>query len=313
MTFLNKQFKYFDISNKGVVDFEQFQRAVEKIGVVMTRFNLEQVFKRYDVSGDGNLDFKEFSNMFVQKVVPQAPVEEQTQPKRASAVQDPYIQEKRKQELSMTSSSQETPDNLLKLFRDKIKNRGVRGMVGLQRVFNMMDDDNTGTLSMREFAKACKDFKVGISEENVPILFQKFDANGDGTMSYDEFLTNVRGILNPTRGKAIRAAFQNLADRCGGRFTVDYVKKIYNASRHLDVIQSKRTEDNVLVEFIETFDAHHNLGGEDPYVTADEWEDYFHSLSAVSDNEQYFLNNLTNVFGIKADSPSKKEAQAAMA
>jgi Ca2+-binding EF-hand superfamily protein len=76
VTFLNKQFKYFDISNKGIIDFEQFQRAVEKIGVVMTRFNLEQVFKRYDASGDGTLDFKEFSNMFMQKSLGSAPVEE---------------------------------------------------------------------------------------------------------------------------------------------------------------------------------------------------------------------------------------------
>lgn len=77
-------------------------------------------------------------------------------------------------------------------------------MVGLQRVFNMMDDDNSGSLSQREFAKACKDFKVGVSEENVPTLFQKFDANGDGTMSYDEFLQNVRGRLSPARSKVIR-------------------------------------------------------------------------------------------------------------
>lgn len=213
----------------------------------------------------------------------------------------------------MASSNLETPDNLLKLFRDKIKTRGIKGMVGLQRVFNMMDDDNTGTLSMREFAKACKDFKVGISEENVPILFSKFDANGDGTMSYDEFLSTVRGILNPTRSRAIKSAYENLAERCGGRFTVDYVKKIYNASRHLDVIQGRRTEDNVLVEFIETFDAHHNLGGEDPYVSAEEWEDYFHSLSSVTDSDQYFINNLTNVFGIQAGSPGRKEAQEARA
>jgi len=77
-------------------------------------------------------------------------------------------------------------------------------MIGLQRIFNMMDDDNSGSLSMREFSKACKDFKVGISEENVPILFTKFDASGDGTMSYDEFLSLVRGKLSPSRSRAIR-------------------------------------------------------------------------------------------------------------
>lgn len=51
-----------------------------------------------------------------------------------------------------------------------------------------MDDDESGTLSQREFAKACKDFKIGISDENVPVLFNLFDVNGDGVISYHEFL-----------------------------------------------------------------------------------------------------------------------------
>lgn len=104
-----------------------------------------------------------------------------------------------------------------------------------------------------------------------------------------------------------------MAERCGGRFTVDYVKKIFNASRHLDVIQGKRTEDNVLVEFIETFDAHHNLGAEDAYVSAEEWEDYFHSLSAIEDNDQYFQINLNNVFGITPPPATKQRTNQSAA
>lgn len=44
-------------------------------------------------------------------------------------------------------------------------------MVGLRRLFNIMDDDSSHTLSLAEFIKACRDYRVGISEENVPILF----------------------------------------------------------------------------------------------------------------------------------------------
>jgi Ca2+-binding EF-hand superfamily protein len=55
-------------------------------------------------------------------------------------------------------------------------------MIGLQRLFKMMDDDGSMTLSMPEFVKVCKDFKIGISEENAPILFSLFDKNGDGTI-----------------------------------------------------------------------------------------------------------------------------------
>ena len=85
--FINKQFKYFDVSNLGQVNFEQFQRAIEKIGVVMPQFDLEQVFKAYDVSGDGNLDFKEFSQMFTQKT---GMINNENYPSN----NDPYLEEK---------------------------------------------------------------------------------------------------------------------------------------------------------------------------------------------------------------------------
>ena len=205
----------------------------------------------------------------------------------------------------MAGSGHDSPDNLLRLFNDKIRARGVRGMVGLQRIFDLMDDDQSGSLTQREFGKACKDFKVGISEENVPTLFKKFDANGDGTMDYDEFLGLVRGKMNQKRADGVRQAFTFLADKCGGKFTVDYVKKVYDASRHPDVIQGRRTADNVQVEFIETFEAHHNLDGSTTYVSSDEWRDYFESVSAVESSDETFLLSLGNVFGINTKSPSK--------
>lgn len=136
--------------------------------------------------------------MFLQKeqgVTPADLAPRQTQ----TYMKDPTLVEQKKQELGVSTGGFDSPDNLLKLFRSKIRARGVRGMVGLQRIFSMMDDDQSGNLSQREFTKACKDFKVGVSDENVPILFSKFDTNNDGTMSYDEFLSVVRGKLSPVR------------------------------------------------------------------------------------------------------------------
>lgn len=172
-----------------------------------------------------------------------------------------------------------------------------------------MDDDNNGSLTQREFFKACKDFKVGISEENVPTLFGKFDKNGDGTISYDELLASVRGEMSQSQSRAAKEVFEELADRCGGRLTSDYIKKIYDASRHTDVIQGKRTADNLLVEFMETFEAHHVLGGEGSNVPIEEWLDYFHCVAAVEEREDLFITNLKNTFGINASRPGKARAQ----
>ena len=88
--------------------------------------------------------------------------------------------------------------------------RGARGIVGIQRIFKIMDDDGSRSLSYAEFTKAVKDFKVGISEENVPILFTAFDTNRDGTLNIDEFLMAIRGEMNGERTELVEMAFRKI-------------------------------------------------------------------------------------------------------
>ena len=88
---------------------------------------------------------------------------------------------------------------MIALFTDRIKARGARGMIGLQRIFNVMDDDNSRSLSIGEFTKACRDFRVGISEEYNPTIFNAFDLNRDGNLNFDEFVYALRGEMNEVR------------------------------------------------------------------------------------------------------------------
>lgn len=157
------------------------------------------------------------------------------------------------------AASRDAPDALLALFRDKLKGRGAKGLIGLQRLFKIMDDDGSQTLSLPEFSKACRDFRIGISDENVPILFSKFDVNNDGTISYDEFLYAVKDPMNDQRIALVEKAFRSIDKNGNGVIEVSDIKNSYNAKKHPDVLQGKRTEDSVLVEFLETFEAHHNL------------------------------------------------------
>jgi Ca2+-binding EF-hand superfamily protein len=59
-----------------------------------------------------------------------------------------------------------------------------------------MDDDGSEFLSLAEFTKVHRDFKVEISEVNKPILFDKFDVNRDEALSYLEFIEAVRDPIS---------------------------------------------------------------------------------------------------------------------
>ncbi len=132
---------------------------------------------------------------------------------------------------------------LVSIFRERIKGRGARGIMGIQRLFKIMDDDGSRSLSEAEFAKACSNFKIGISDENIPVLFRAFDTNRDGTLNIDEFLMAIRGELNDKRRALVVKAFK-MIDRDGsGYLDPNDIRSSYNASKHPDVLEGKKTEE----------------------------------------------------------------------
>ena len=66
------------------------------------------------------MDYKEFSTMFFQDGVQASP-----------ASVDPYIQEKARQMAASRAAQRDAPEALLSLFRDKLKARGAKGLIGL--------------------------------------------------------------------------------------------------------------------------------------------------------------------------------------
>ena len=74
--------------------------------------------------------------------------------------------------------------------------RGARSIIGIGRVFKIMDDNRSGTLDLAEFAKGCQESRLDFTNVDVQTLFSAFDKNGDGTIDYDEFLRVVKGPMN---------------------------------------------------------------------------------------------------------------------
>ena len=50
------------------------------------------------------------------------------------------------------------------MFREKIKSRGARGIIGMQRLFKIVDDDGSKTLNLYELKKCINDFRIEIPD-----------------------------------------------------------------------------------------------------------------------------------------------------
>jgi len=113
--------------------------------------------------------------------------------------------------------------------------RGARGMIGLQRIFKIMDDNHSNTLDIQEFWKAMKDFRVKINMDECRHLFSLFDEDDNGELSIDEFLIAIRGQLNDYRKSLVKKAFDKMDKDKNGTLEYSDLKGVYNASNHPDV------------------------------------------------------------------------------
>jgi len=182
-------------------------------------------------------------------------------------------------------------DNLMSKIRAKLATRGTKGFIGIQRQFKIMDDDGDHSISYNEFAKAMKQYKIELSEPEARAVFADFDEDGDGTVSIDEFIRELRGEMNDFRKALAMKAFQIMDRDNDGVIRVNDIKGVYSAKMHPDVKSGKKTEDEVLGEFLDTFEMHHGLHASNPKeqaVTSKEFVEYYNHVSASIDNDQYF-------------------------
>lgn len=109
-----------------------------------------------------------------------------------------------------------------------------------------MDDNNSRSLDKYEFTKAMTDYMVGMSEGEIVKLFNYFDYDKSGLIEFDEFIRAIRGPMNPSRKKIVAKAFKALDKDGSGWIDLNDIKGVYNATRHPEVLQGKKTEDQIL-------------------------------------------------------------------
>jgi len=104
-----------------------------------------------------------------------------------------------------------------------------------------------------------RDFRVDIKPQEIDQLFKEFDRDGSGEIDYDEFVRGIRGPMNSLRKLLVDKAFTIMDKDKSGVIDINDIKGVYNAKFHPDVKSGKRSEEEILGEFLETFETHHSI------------------------------------------------------
>jgi Ca2+-binding EF-hand superfamily protein len=177
-----------------------------------------------------------------------------------------------------------TFEDLMRDIKNRLLERSSFGIRGLGRIFRAMDDNGNAQLDIDDFRWGLIDFGITITKEEAQQILKYIDRDGNGTIDFDEFMRFIRGELNAFRKNLINQAYGKLDVNKDGLVKLDDIAEIYDASKHPDVMDGKKTENEVFLEFMEKWDTQEKDG----IITISEFYDYFKDVSASIDTDEYF-------------------------
>ena len=118
------------------------------------------------------------------------------------------------------------------------------------------------------------------------------------------------GEMNDRRKNLVKIIFETFDKNQNGYIDLDDIRDTYNVQNHPDVISGKKTEDEVLAEFLDTFQYHFSLlndnKSKDNMISLPEFLEYYNNISVGIEDDDYFEDILKNVYDLDNRRVKKK-------
>ncbi|KAE9105204.1 hypothetical protein PF010_g13109 [Phytophthora fragariae] len=255
---LAKHFRTFDRDGSGVLDFDEFARAMLSLNFVGVQAETEALFDRYDADLDGVLSYAEFARAVT----------------RVSG------------RVSLTGRAR----SLLECVREStLEAGGKNGIRTLGVILRRMDQNGNGMIELEEFRDGIGRLGIiDVEPEELERTFRCFDRDQSGKITVDELMRGLRGSMPKRRILLVKKAFALLDTSGDGHATVDEVQRLYDASQHPEVLAGRMKPRDAMLEMMSVFEQSDSRG--DGVITWHEFLEYYKDLSAgIAHDDEFEL------------------------
>ena len=197
---------------------------------------------------------------------------------------------------------QQQPSNVLFKLRNILKCRGIKGIFGFQRMLKLLDKDNTHTLTQEQIQNLSDSYRLSLSPPEIAMLIANFSQPNTQTLNTDTLLQALIGQLSPFRINLIKQVFASIDVNGSGYISSNDIKSLFNAARHPEVVSNKRTEDEVLGEWLDNFEIFSEYNGTanigERQVSFDEFLYFYSLISMSSEDDRYFEYMVVNTWNL---------------
>jgi hypothetical protein len=120
------------------------------------------------------------------------------------------------------------PAHLNTPFAQILSTRGLHGVIGLKKLFKDADSDRDGCLNYEEFADCLRDCGLGLSSQELRVLFVAMDSSQSDQIRFGPFIETLRGSPSPQRLESIKQVFSTIDSDKDGSITLSDIGACLN-------------------------------------------------------------------------------------
>jgi Ca2+-binding EF-hand superfamily protein len=183
-------------------------------------------------------------------------------------------------------------NSLMSRIRQRIIERGAIGIKGIGRLFRIADDNRDQSIDLdNELPKLMGDIGVILNKTELNELARLLDRDGNGRVSYDEFLFQMAPPLNEERIRWINKAFDKLDVDGSGKISIADAEAVHNPKSSELIRLGKTTASAIFANLLRSYDE-----DGDGLITRDEFIDYYREISPSIDTDEYFALMIKNAW-----------------
>jgi hypothetical protein len=188
-------------------------------------------------------------------------------------------------------------NQLMARFKQILRNRGIRGLMNLHKQF-LVNCSNLKGITSGDFSKVLRLQRIELTQEEYEQIFDFFKEKPPSKfLDFLRFLKYFKVQLEGKRLNVVEDTFINLDVEQTGRLVMDDVRMKYYMEGHPDCRARRRSADDVLMEFFDTFELNYNflVAAEDEgegsnLISFQEFANYYEYVSFVYEDEEAFVD-----------------------
>ena len=160
-------------------------------------------------------------------------------------------------------------------------------------------------ISIEDLSVAIQELHLNISYDEMHEFFTNLDVEKTGRIPTNDVIKVIKGILNDKRKSYINTIFSQIDTDKKGVIKVNDFKILFNARNHPDVLEGKKTEQEIYNQFCYTIDAYVRINNIlNNKLNNEQFIDYYSGISPSIKTDEEFKNILVKVWNI--DKPNNR-------